>query len=156
MTADEVVTEIEKDHIFYDDSHGGVTCSGGEPFAQTPFLLELLRACRQREIHTAVDTTGFVGQDALLAVARWTNLFLYDIKILDDARHRKYTGVSNVSILENLKLLGQRTRQYLGPRAHRAGLERRPQRPGGDRPLRRLGAGSETSQSAHVSPYGGL
>jgi pyruvate formate lyase activating enzyme len=107
MTATEVVTEIEKDHIFYDDSHGGVTCSGGEPLLQTPFLLELLRACRQREIDTAVDTTGFAGQDALLAVARWTNLFLYDIKILDDTRHRQYTGVSNASILENLKLLGQ-------------------------------------------------
>jgi len=107
MTVGEVVTEIEKDQIFYDDSQGGVTFSGGEPFAQTPFLLELLQACRQREINTVVDTTGFVGQDALLAAAHWTDLFLYDIKILDDARHRQYTGVSNVSILENLKLLGR-------------------------------------------------
>jgi pyruvate formate lyase activating enzyme len=107
MTVNEVVAEIEKDHIFYDDSQGGVTFSGGEPFAQAPFLLELLQKCRQREIHTAVDTTGFVGQTALLAASRWTNLFLYDIKILDDARHRRYTGVSNALILENLKLLGQ-------------------------------------------------
>ena len=107
MTAAEVVSEIEKDHIFYDDSRGGATFSGGEPFAQTPFLLELLRACREREIHTAVDTTGFVNQDALLAAARWTNLFLYDIKILDDARHRRYTGVSNELILDNLKILGR-------------------------------------------------
>ena len=107
MTVADVVTEIEKDRIFYDESHGGVTFSGGEPFAQTPFLLELLQACRQREINTAVDTTGFVGQDALLAAARWTNLFLYDIKILDDARHLQYTGVSNASILENLMLLGR-------------------------------------------------
>ncbi len=107
MTAKEVVAEIEKDHIFYDDSHGGVTFSGGEPFSQTPFLLELLAACRQREINTAVDTTGFVGQFDLLAAARLTNLFLYDIKILDDVRHRRYTGVSNASILENLRLLGQ-------------------------------------------------
>ncbi len=107
MTAAEVVTEIEKDYIFYDDSHGGATFSGGEPFAQTPFLLELLQACRQREIHTAVDTTGFVGLDALLAAARWTNLFLYDIKILDDARHRRYTGVSNALILDNLQILGR-------------------------------------------------
>ncbi len=107
MTASEVVTEIEKDHIFYDDSQGGATFSGGEPFAQTPFLLELLRACRQREIHTAVDTTGFVALDALLAAARWTDLFLYDIKILDDARHRRYTGVSNALILDNLQVLGR-------------------------------------------------
>jgi len=107
MTVDEVMEEIEKDHIFYDDSRGGVTFSGGEPFAQTQFLLELLQACRRREIHTSVDTTGFVGRDDLLAAARWTNLFLYDIKILDDIRHRRYTGVSNASILENLKLLGK-------------------------------------------------
>ncbi len=108
MTVAEVVSEIEKDQIFYDDSGGGATFSGGEPFAQTPFLLELLQACRRREIHTAVDTTGFVGQDALLAAARWTNLFLYDIKILDDARHRQYTGVSNAMILDNLKILGRK------------------------------------------------
>jgi pyruvate formate lyase activating enzyme len=107
MTAAEVVTEIEKDHIFYDDSRGGVTCSGGEPLAQAAFLVELLQACRQREIHTTVDTSGYAEPDALLAVARWTNLFLYDIKVLDDARHRLYTGVSNASILENLKLLGR-------------------------------------------------
>ena len=107
MTVDEVVAEIEKDQLFYDDSGGGVTFSGGEPFAQTPFLLELLEACRRREIHTAVDTTGYVGQDALLAAARWTNLFLYDIKVLDDARHRRYTGVSNATILDNLQVLGR-------------------------------------------------
>ncbi len=107
MTAAEVLTEIEKDQLFYDESQGGVTCSGGEPFSQTPFLLELLQACRRREIHTAVDTTGYVDRDALLAVAHWTNLFLYDIKILDDTRHRQYTGVSNSSILENLQLLGR-------------------------------------------------
>jgi len=107
MTAAEVVAEIEQDQIFHDDSGGGVTFSGGEPLAQASFLLETLQACRQREIHTAVDTTGYVGQDVLLAAARWTNLFLYDIKILDDDLHRQYTGVSNVSILENLKVLGR-------------------------------------------------
>jgi pyruvate formate lyase activating enzyme len=107
MTTEEVVAEIEKDHIFFDDSQGGMTCSGGEPFAQAPFLLELLAECRRRDIHTAVDTTGFVDRDSLLAVARWTNLFLYDIKILDDTQHRRYTGVSNALILENLKILGK-------------------------------------------------
>jgi pyruvate formate lyase activating enzyme len=110
MTVGEVVREIEKDHIFYDESHGGVTFSGGEPFAQSAFLLELLRACRDREIHTAVDTTGFTSSETLLAAARWTDLFLYDIKVMDDARHRKYTGVSNAMILDNLKLLGHEHR----------------------------------------------
>ena len=153
---DEVVAEIEKDQIFYDDSGGGVTFSGGEPFAQTPFLLELLEACRRREIHTAVDTTGFVGRDALLAAARWTNLFLYDIKILDDARHRQYTGVSNASILENLKLLGREHGNIWVRVPIVPGLNDADERPGGHRPLRRLGAGSQASQPAHVSPYGGL
>ena len=107
MTVGEVLAEICKDQIFYDDSHGGVTFSGGEPFAQAGFLLELLRACHDREIHTSVDTTGYVGLDRLLTAAQWTDLFLYDIKILDDARHRQYTGVSNAKILENLEALGR-------------------------------------------------
>ena len=95
MTVAEVLAEIVKDRIFYDDSRGGATFSGGEPFAQPEFLLALLAACRRREIHTAVDTSGYVDPEDLLASARWTDLFLYDLKILDDARHRRYTGVSN-------------------------------------------------------------
>ena len=107
MTAAEVLVEILRDRIFHEDSGGGATFSGGEPLQQPQFLLALLEACRKREIHTAVDTSGYVRQEDLLDAARHVNVFLYDLKILDDDRHRRYTGVSNRSILENLHALGQ-------------------------------------------------
>ncbi len=105
MTVMDVLQEILKDSIFHDDSSGGVTFSGGEPLLQPEFLLALLRACRQAGIHTAVDTCGFVKESLLLQVAALADLILFDLKILDDARHRKFTGVSNQIILENLREL---------------------------------------------------
>jgi len=107
MTVKEVMDEIEKDSIFYDESGGGVTFSGGEPLMQHKFLIELLAACKDAGIHSAVDTTGFVNQKIFKQVAEKTDLFLYDLKLLDDAEHKKYTGVSNKIILENLKYLNQ-------------------------------------------------
>lgn len=106
ITVTEVLTEILKDRLFYDDSGGGVTFSGGEPLVQLNFLKGLLEACHRQEIHTAVDTCGYVSREHLLSVAAITDLFLYDLKIMDDAKHYQYTGVSNISILENLKALG--------------------------------------------------
>jgi pyruvate formate lyase activating enzyme len=106
MTVAEVLTEVMKDRLFYDDSGGGVTFSGSEPLAQPQFLKELLEVCHRQEIHTAVDTCGYVSKEYLLSVAMLVNLFLYDLKIMDDAKHRQYTGVSNALILENLKALG--------------------------------------------------
>jgi pyruvate formate lyase activating enzyme len=107
MTVAEVLAEILRDRMFYDDSRGGATFSGGEPLLQPEFVLAALEACRSREIHTAVDTSGYVPREVLLAAAPWTGLFLYDLKILDDQRHRRFTGVSNRLILENLHALGQ-------------------------------------------------
>jgi pyruvate formate lyase activating enzyme len=106
MTSAEVVTEILKDRIFYDDSGGGVTFSGGEPLAQPGFLKELLEQCQARGIHTAVDTCGYAPRVHLLAIAPMTNLFLYDLKIMDDVKHRQYTSISNTTILENVVALG--------------------------------------------------
>ena len=106
MTVIEVVTEVLKDRLFYDESGGGVTFSGGEPLAQTNFLKELLASCRARGVHTAVDTCGYASREDLLSVAPLTDLFLYDLKIINDKKHRQYTGVCNVSIIENLKALG--------------------------------------------------
>ncbi len=106
MTVDEVLTEVLKDRVFYDESGGGVTFSGGEPLSQAEFLLAALEACRAEGIHTAVDTCGYAPWETLRAVAALTDLFLYDLKATDDRVHRKYTGVSNASILENLKALG--------------------------------------------------
>lgn len=106
-TAAEVVDEILQDRIFYDESGGGVTLSGGEPLMQPEFARELLAACRTEGLHTAVDTCGYGRCEDLLALAAVTDLFLYDVKILDDDRHRQYTGVSNVVILENLTALSE-------------------------------------------------
>lgn len=105
MTVDEVMAEIEDDGVFYDESAGGVTFSGGEPLAQPAFLRELLEACRRRGIRTAIDTCGFACTDVLLEMARLTDLILFDLKLMDDAKHKEYTGVSNVPILANLKAL---------------------------------------------------
>jgi pyruvate formate lyase activating enzyme len=93
------------DRIFYEDSGGGMTVSGGEPLAQPKFLRALLAAARRHGLHTAVDTSGFGCPDELLAVAPLTDLFLFDLKLMDEARHRHFTGVSNRPILANLAAL---------------------------------------------------
>jgi len=105
MTVPEVMREIEKDLVFYDESGGGVTFSGGEPLAQPLFLEALLDACRQRRIHTLVDTCGFAECALLLHLSQKVDMFYYDLKFLDPARHEKYCGVSNAPILENLEAL---------------------------------------------------
>ncbi len=107
MTVAEVIDEVLRDRIFYEDSGGGVTFSGGEPLVQAPFVMDLLDACRGQEIRTAVDTCGFARQEDLLAVAARSDLVLYDLKHMDDALHRRYTGVSNAPILQNLVALGR-------------------------------------------------
>ena len=107
MTVAEVMEEVLRDRIFYEESAGGVTFSGGEPLMQPAFLRELLDACRARGLHTAVDTCGFGCTDHLLAIAQRTDLLLYDLKFMDDARHREDCGVSNQPIVENLKALDQ-------------------------------------------------
>ena len=104
---DRLLDTIERDLLFYDESGGGVTLSGGEPLAQPEFALDVLAACKSRRIHTAVDTCGFAEWDVLDAVASQTDLFLYDVKHLDDDRHRELTGVSNGLILENLERLSE-------------------------------------------------
>jgi len=103
MTVLEVMEEVEKDRVFYDESGGGVTFSGGEPLMQHDFLMGLLGLSRARGIHTAVETAGYTSPEILKRISTWTNLFLYDVKVIDDKRHREFTGVSNELILENLK-----------------------------------------------------
>ncbi|HYK91184.1 MAG TPA: glycyl-radical enzyme activating protein [Acidobacteriota bacterium] len=107
MSVPEVMAEVLKDRIFYDESGGGVTFSGGEPLMQPRFLKSLLIACRSQGVPTAVDTCGFGSRDFLMSIAPLTDLFLYDLKAIDDAKHLMYTGVSNASILDNLSALGQ-------------------------------------------------
>ena len=105
MSVDALMAEIERDRIFYDESEGGVTFSGGEPLMQPAFLLDMVRSCRASAIHVAVDTCGHADTGALLEVARDADLFLFDLKMMDEERHLAYTGSSNVRILQNLERL---------------------------------------------------
>ena len=107
MTTEEAMKEVTKDEVFFEESQGGVTISGGEPLSQPAFLKELLAACRARGLHTAVDTCGFGCTDNLLEVAQLADLMLFDLKHMDDDAHRRYTGVSNRPILANLKALDE-------------------------------------------------
>jgi pyruvate formate lyase activating enzyme len=107
MTEAEVMKEVEKDVIFYEQSGGGASFSGGEPLLQHEFLRALLQACREKGIHTVVDTTGFTSPEILKSVSTFVDLFLFDLKTLDDQKHREYTGASNSLILGNLKRLAE-------------------------------------------------
>jgi pyruvate formate lyase activating enzyme len=100
-----VFAAIERDTPFYDESGGGVTFSGGEPLSQPRFLLDVLERCAARDIHTAVDTCGYAPTRVLRRVAEKTDLFLFDLKCMDPARHVELTGVDNARILENLRTL---------------------------------------------------
>ena len=104
-TVDELFNIIIKDKIFYETSGGGVTFSGGECLLQQDFLCEILEKCKAAGIHTAVDTAGHIHWNVFEKVLPYTDLFLYDMKAFDCNIHRKYTGVSNECILENLKKL---------------------------------------------------
>lgn len=105
MAVEEVMKDLRKEQIFMKESGGGVTFSGGEPLLQYNFLSEMLIACRAEGMHTAVDTCGYAKWEALEKVACNSDLFLYDLKLMDDNLHKIYTGVSNNLILENLRLL---------------------------------------------------
>ena len=107
MDVFQVMAEIEKDVIFYDESGGGATFSGGEPLAQAPFLKALLRACREREIHTAVDTSGHAPPEVFSEILALADLILYDLKVMDPGRHLALTGVSNHRVLANLRTLAE-------------------------------------------------
>lgn len=103
----DVMEEVEKDNVFYDESGGGVTFSGGEPFMQPAFLQDLLEACKEKGIRTAVETCGFVNAETLMASRPYVDLYLYDLKVIDNETHRKFTGVSNETILKNLRQLSR-------------------------------------------------
>ncbi|MGD9147476.1 MAG: glycyl-radical enzyme activating protein [Anaerolineae bacterium] len=107
MTVPQVMAELERDIPFYDESGGGVTFSGGEPLMQPGFLLALLQACKKAEYHTVLDTCGLAPWQTLDPVRQYVDLFLYDLKLMDNARHRQFTGVSNETILANLEALSR-------------------------------------------------
>jgi pyruvate formate lyase activating enzyme len=103
LTVSEVMAVLERDREFYERTGGGVTFSGGEPFAQPQFLRELARTAKDKKLHTAIETCGFVTWDTIGSVLGFLDLVLYDLKHMDPVSHLKGTGVPNELILENLK-----------------------------------------------------
>ena len=105
ISVDEIMEKIEKDRVFYDESNGGITFSGGEPLVQINFLLELLKRCKKSDLHTVVDTSGEASWKDFEKIQKYVDLFLYDLKIIDEELHKKYTGVSNKQVFKNLRKL---------------------------------------------------
>ncbi len=106
-TVKEIMAEVVRDILFYDESGGGVTLSGGEPLGQPEFLVELLQALRGQGIRTTLDTSGYALWDVVDEIRPLVGLFLYDLKLINDSAHRHYTDVSNGPILENLEKLSK-------------------------------------------------
>ncbi|MEX0986148.1 MAG: glycyl-radical enzyme activating protein [Bacteroidales bacterium] len=103
--SDALLGELMRDMVFFEESGGGVTLSGGEPLMQHDSVIRLLVELGKKGIHRAVDTSGYSSTEHLLMVAEHTDLFLYDLKIMDPLEHKKYTGVDNRLILENADIL---------------------------------------------------
>ncbi|SMD02721.1 trans-4-hydroxy-L-proline dehydratase activase [Sporomusa malonica] len=106
-TVSQLLSEIEKDRPFYDQSQGGVTLSGGEVMSQIEFAAELAQACKNRGITVAIDTCGYAPFSSFEKIMDSVDLFLYDIKLIDSSLHQRYTGADNKLILGNLKKLAQ-------------------------------------------------
>lgn len=102
-TVDELIEIIEEDRMFYYTSGGGVTLGGGEVLMQAGFATKLLKKCKERRINTAIESSGYAKKEALLELAKYVDLFLFDIKHMNSQRHYELTGVYNDVILENLK-----------------------------------------------------
>ena len=104
-TVGEIVAEVERDRVFYEESGGGVTFSGGEPLMQPEFLKAMLEECKSRGIETALDTTCHAAWEVLDSIRLAVDLFLCDVKHMDDDAHEGMTGVGNRLILENIRQL---------------------------------------------------
>jgi pyruvate formate lyase activating enzyme len=113
QSVDQIMKVIRRESILMETSGGGVTFSGGEPLQHPDILFKLLKACKSEGIHTAIDTSGFVNADILLEAAKFTDLFLYDLKLIDSSRHKEYTGVPNEKIISNLCLLAETGSQII-------------------------------------------
>ena len=109
MRVEEALCKLCKDRPFYETSGGGVTVSGGEPLGQADFTRELLKACKENDLHTALDTSGYGQWRDLEMIVEYTDLVLYDLKFIDSKKHQQYTGVSNERILKNLRHLAKNT-----------------------------------------------
>lgn len=113
INVEELVRQVELDRIYYEESGGGVTLSGGEPLYQPEFCTDLLRALKEKGFHTVLDTTGYADSEDIRCTMPFTDLYLFDLKLMNDEEHLKYTMVSNKGILENLKLLKESGKQVI-------------------------------------------
>lgn len=113
VSVEEVVEDVSKDSLFYQNSGGGVTISGGEPLLQWKFVFQVLKACRQKGIHTVLDTCGYASWAKLNKVLEYTQLVLYDLKHMDSTIHKLMTGVDNKLILSNLEKTARIRRTWL-------------------------------------------
>lgn len=113
MSVEEVMKEVEKDRIFYEESSGGVTFSGGEPLRQADFLGAILIECKRKDIHSCLDTSGYAPPEILDRIGDLVDLFLYDLKIMDEERHKEYAGAPNTLILENLRRLAAKNKKII-------------------------------------------
>lgn len=105
MTVEEVLTEVLKDKVFYDNSQGGMTVSGGEPLMQFDFTYELMKAAKAAGLHTCMETCGLAAEENIRKIAELTDIFLFDWKITDSELHKQYTNVDNQLITSNLRML---------------------------------------------------
>ncbi|MEZ5082064.1 MAG: glycyl-radical enzyme activating protein [Bacteroidales bacterium] len=112
-SVDEVMVILEKDRIFYDESGGGVTFSGGEPLSQTDFLFEVLKRCKHDGIKTAVDTSGYSSKESFEKIIPFTDLVLFDLKIIDNTKHKKFTDVENHIILSNFEFVLKKAKRVI-------------------------------------------
>lgn len=113
LTVGDLVREVEKDSLFYKNSGGGVTISGGEPLLQWEFVAQAFRACQDKGIHTALDTTGHAPWNIVESVLEHVDLLLYDVKHMDSDIHRRRTGAGNELILSNLERSARKARTWI-------------------------------------------
>ena len=108
VSVEEIMKELEKDSVFYEESGGGITFSGGEPLIQIDFLFSLIKECKKKRFHITLDTAGCVDFSYFNRINDLVDLYLYDLKLIDDNKHIKFTNQSNKKILENLRNLSKK------------------------------------------------
>ena len=108
---DSLIKEVLKDRVYFEKSEGGVTVSGGEPLLQPEFVVKFFRRLKDKGIHTALDTGGMCSTEALKGVLPYSDIVLYDIKLMDDRLHNKFVGQSNEKILKNILLIADMMRK---------------------------------------------
>lgn len=153
MHVEQVLKEVMKDLVFYRNSGGGMTLSGGEPMMQFEFTRGLLQAARQNGLHTCIETSGCAPLTQYREILPWVDLFLFDVKETDPDRHRQYTGVSNKILYETLAVLDHEGARIILRCPIIPGLNDRPDHFKG---IAALAESLTNVQEIHVLPYHAL